>query len=558
MKVNLLGRFPSKSNNHATLDEEGVRAELECILTSPEFKGKSMLQGFLRFIVEQTLGGHAHEIKGYTVATQVFARKEDFDPARDPIVRIQAGRLRRALERYYQTVGKDAPVRIEVPLGGYVPVIHSPGEGRGGHRESPQAPPDPMLMLSHGPSLAVMPLLNLTGDPGQEYFADGLTEELTSEIARYQDLRVVSCRSAMRRKGKDVGVRELGLDLGVRFVLEGSVRREADRVKIGVRLVDTTTRVQLWGEQYRRELRADSLIALQEEISRRVAARIGSEYGIILQTLSRESRNKPTDSLQTYEALLRFYHYIATLTPEAFAETLQLLEKASIADPGCGMVWSLLAFLYDNNCALQIHPMETPLAKALAFAQKGAALEPQNQLARTALATLYFRDNNRELFFKEAERALALNPNAPGIVGYLGWMMALYGDWEYGLALLQKGMELNPLYPGWYHMAPYFHFYHQGHYEKAYHHARQVQMPQFFWDPLLRAAVLGQLGRTEEAQAAIAELLQVKSDFAATGLRLISHFVKLEELLETLLEGVRKAGLEISDDLLLTPPTGSC
>jgi len=137
-------------------------------------------------------------------------------------------------------------------------------------------------------------------------------------------------------------------------------------------------------------------------------------------------------------------------------------------------------------------------------------------------------------------------------------MMALYGDWEYGLALLQKGMELNPLYPGWYHMAPYFHFYHQGHYEKAYHHARQVQMPQFFWDPLLRAAVLGQLGRTEEAQAAIAELLQVKSDFAATGLRLISHFVKLEELLETLLEGVRKAGLEISDDLLLTPPTGSC
>lgn len=545
MKAEHPGKLPSNSGNQSTVSQQDVRAQLEHILTSAEFKGKSMLQGFLRFVVEQTLDGRAHEIKGYTIATQVFARKEDFDPARDPIVRIQAGRLRRALERYYQTLGRDDPVRIEIPLGGYVPVIHLPGAEKPGRMKPSPTPRYPDSALPQGPSIAVMPLLNLTGEPGEEYFADGLTEELTNEIARYQDLRVVSCRSTMRRKGQDVGARELGLDLGVRFILEGSVRKEADSIKIGIRLVDTTTRVQLWGEQYRRELKADTLIALQEEISRRVAASIGSEYGIILQTLSRESRRKPPGSLETYEALLRFYHYVFVMTPETFIDTLRAVEEAAASDPECGLLWSLLALLYDNNYALQICPLETPLEKAMTFAQKGAMLEPRNQLVRTALVTLCFRISEREIFFTEVEKTLVLNPNAPAIVGYLGWMTALYGKWEEGLALLRKGMELNPLYPGWYHMAPCLHFCLMGHYTAAYHHSRQFQMPQFFWDPLLRAAALGQLARMEEGRAAVAELLHLKPDIAVTGPRLIRCFVKFEELVESLVGGLRKAGLAI-------------
>lgn len=545
MKTEHPGRLPIETDKGATVAAEDVRSALERILSSPEFKGKSMLQGFLRFIVEETLGGRAHQIKGYTIATQVFARKEDFDPIRDPIVRIQAGRLRRTLERYYQTRGKDDPVRIEVPLGSYVPIIHPLGGAEPGRREPPPASWNQGPALPRGPSIAVMPLLNLTGDPGQEYFADGLTEELTNEIARYQDLRVVSCRSAMRRKGIDVGARELGLDLGVCFVLEGSVRREADSVKIGVRLVDTMTRMQLWCEQYRRELKPDSLIALQEEISRRVAASVGSEYGIILQTLSRESRNKPPEALEAYEALLRFYHYIAVFTPESFADTLRAVEKALASDPECGLLWSLLAVLYDTNHVLQLYPVDTPMEKALAFARKGAALEPQNQLVRVALANVYFHNSEKESFFREAEKALALNPNAPATIGCLGWMAALYGDWEHGLALLQKGMDLNPLYPGWYHLAPYCHCYLHGDYEAAYHHARQFQMPQLFWDPLSRAAALGQLARTEEAHSALGELLLLKPDFAAAAPRRIGFLVKLEGLSQALLEGLRKAGLGI-------------
>ena len=107
----------------------------------------------------------------------------------------------------------------------------------------------------------------------------------------------------------------------------------------------------------------------------------------------------------------------------------------------------------------------------------------------------------------EAETALALNPNAPGPIGFLGWLLALYGEWERGLAILKKGMELNPHYPGWFHMAPYFYHFLQERYEEAYHEARAFQMPQLFWDPLLRAAALGRLGRETEGAKALAELL---------------------------------------------------
>jgi adenylate cyclase len=530
---------------HTSLSDDAIRTQLERLLISPELKDKPMLRDFLRFIVERTLAGYAHEIKGYTVATQALGREENFDPLTDPIVRIQAGRLRRALERYYHTQGRLDPVRIGIPLGSYVPIFHPLSNEEQGQLESAPPQQDVLLAMPEGPSVAVTPLLNLTGDPGQEYFADGLTEELTNELARYQDLRVISCRSAMQRKGADADVMELARGLGVRFLLEGNVRKEADSIKIGVRLIDTTTRVQLWGEQYRRELRADSLIALQEEISQRVAARIGSEYGIIPQTLSRESRKKPPETLAIYESFLMFYHYVSVLTPEAFDETLRALERAVASDPECGIAWSLVAILYCHNHSLHFSPMETPLEKALVFARKGVSLEPQTQLVRAALTAVYFLCNERNSFLVEVEKALALNPNAPAIVGFLGWLMALYGEWERGLAILEKGMELNPLYPGWFHMAPYLHSYHQGRYEEAYHQAQQFRMPQLFWDPLLRAAALGQLARTKEAGAAVAELLQLRPDFPTKGPWLIGCYVKFERLAKALLDGLQKAGLHL-------------
>jgi adenylate cyclase len=527
------------SVSHASLSEAAVRQQLRRILASPEFQRSPMLRDFLRFIVEKTLAGQSQEIKGYTVATQVLGRRADFDAGKDPIVRILAGRLRRGLERYYSTQGRQDPVRIDIPKGAYVPMFQ---EVLG---DDPSGLADPVLALPSGPAVAVMPLLNLTGDREQEFFADGLAEELTSELARYQDLRVIAYQSTLQWKGKEHDVREVGRDLRVRFLVEGSVRKAARTIKIAIHLIDTLNGLRLWGEQYCRELKADSLIALQEEIAQQVVARIGSQFGIIPRTLSRESRRKPPESLETYEAFLRFYHHVTIMSPQTFSETLEVMEQAVAKEPETGLAWGLLAFLYCQKYTLYSSPLESTLEQGLVFAQKGAALEPENQLNRAALAHVYFFRNERELFLSETESALALNPNAPAPIGFLGWLLALFGEWERGLAILRKGIALNPRYPGWFHMAPFFYHYLQERCEEAYQEAQQFQMPQLFWDPLLRAAVLGRLGRGPEGAQALAELLHLRPDFPSTGRFLMGCYAKFPYLVEALVDGLRQSGLTI-------------
>lgn len=527
-------------------DDEAVRLQLDRILSSPEIKGKKTLASFLRFIVEQTLAGYSHQIKGLTVATQALGRKESFDAVRDPTVRILAGKLRASLEHYYLTRGSKDPVLIEVPKGTYVPIFHdlSAKELRE-QRSAPGGIQPREGESSLGPAIAVMPLTNLSNGSEQDYFADGLTEEMIAEVARYPELKVIALHSVMKFKGMPVSAREVGRELNVRFLLEGSVRTEGSRMKVTVRLIDTTPQTQIWGEQYLRDYTVGNLIHLQEEIASRVAARIGSLYGIIPQKLSTELRARAPRSLETYEALLCFHQYSMHLTEPLHRETLEILDSHCEKDSELGMLWALLAVLHaDANSLWHPRPQAT-METAVAYARRGVALEPQNQYARTVLAYMYFLVGERHAFFHEAERAIALNPNSPMHIGFLGWAMALYGEQKRGLSLLERGIELNPYYPGWFHAGPSLLHYAVGHYEDAYEQAEKIRMPHILWDPLLRAAILGQLGRSAEARRALDRLLQVRPDFAANARRLLGYFIKNGEQVDHMLEGLEKAGLTI-------------
>jgi adenylate cyclase len=523
-----------------------VRDQLAKLFASPEFVRRPVLRSFLSFVVEKVLAGRAHEVKEYTVAIEVFDRRENFDTSKDSIVRIQAGRLRRALERYYASCSGHDPVRIEIPRGSYVPTFHkiSTGEpGKGGESWPEWGGARPTE--SPGPTVAVLPLVNMTNDPGQEYFADGLTEELTHELARYQGLSVVASYSTIQMKNERAGAREMAQRLGVRFLLEGGVRRDPDIIKISVRLIDAATELQVWREQYRRELKTVSLIALQEEIAGKVAGKIGDLFGVISTRMSKESQKKPPESLNTYDALLRYFHYVFCLSSESFTAAFKALGDAVAEEPENGLAWSLLAHLYANNYALEHGDAGTSLETATAMARKGVALDPGNQLAHLILAFVLFLHNERDSFFREAEISFALNPNNPANISWVGWARALYGDWEPGLALLAKGMRLNPHCPGWYYAAPYFDYFRQGKYPEALEAARQFNTPQLFWDPLLLAAALGQMGREREARAEVDRLLALKPDFPARGSCLISMYVKTPSLVEAILDGLRKAGLKI-------------
>lgn len=524
-----------------TLTPEAIWTQLKLVLEHPAFKGSEKQRKFLHFIVGETLAGRASQIKGYTIAVSVYGRSERFDPQLDPIVRVEAGRLRRRLDQYYLTAGKNDPIRITIPKGGYVPtfrVIDQKGPaGDASDRENEAG------VLRTKPSIAVMPLINLTGDPSQDYFVDGLTEEFTSELARYQDFCIIASQSTMHYKGKEADVVSIGRHLNVRFLLYGSVRRDSDTIKVTVRIVDSVSGEQVWGENYTRELSTSNLIAIQEAIGRRVAGAVADQYGLVSRRLSLESRKRPPEDLRAYDAVLRFYRYETQLTPQAFEEALEALERAVEIEPNYALAWSMLGHLHADNYALGFCDIDAPLDKALTFAQRGITLAPENQFASDALTLVHFHRGDKDLFFKYVDLTIALNPNSPYIIGVAGWHLMLYGEWERGLLFLRQGMQLNPFYPSWFHLATYMEAYHRGDLNSALAEAIQFNFPTLYIDPMMRAAVLGQMGKEEKARTALDELLKLEPDFSNRGRQLISRYVKVDDLVDAIIEGLRRAGL---------------
>ncbi len=289
------------------VSEKAVREELEYILENPDFKAKPMIAGFLSHVVEETLAGKAHQIKGYTIATQVFGRRKDFDPAIDPIVRIQAGRLRRALENYYSGPGRQDHLKIEIAKGSYVPIFSLQMSEKLQTGESHQFSGDILtnIEVSRGtsdcywspqesyPSITVVPIINLTNDPDQECTACGLTEELMSELGRCHGFRVSASPAAIHSNKKQLVAQDFAgrtSDLG--FLLEGSIRKQRQTFKFTFRLIHTATATQIWEKQYKRDFATDHIIDLQERIARSVAGRIRGLFGSIRPKQSENKRQK--------------------------------------------------------------------------------------------------------------------------------------------------------------------------------------------------------------------------------------------------------------------------
>ncbi|MHC4690849.1 MAG: hypothetical protein ACYS5F_14635 [Planctomycetota bacterium] len=533
------------SESSVNLSHDAIREQLNRILNSPEFEATEKLRDFLRFVVEETLAGRAGELKAYTIAIKVYGREKDFDASYDPLVRIQAGKLRRALERYYLLKGEEELLRIDIPKGTYVPLFISR------EAEAPlTATPDRERQTSASvsplePSIAVLPFRNLTGDPEKEYFVRGFAEELTIELTRYEDIRVIACRPVSRFKEEEHDKRQFLQELDAHFLIGGSVRMDNRLVKISIILTDSHTGDHLWGEHYQRDLTAANLITIQEEIARETVTCIASEYGIVFQRLSRESGKRTPAELDTYDAILRYYYFQTQQTPETFLAAFQALEQAIVKDPECGIATAMLASMYGNRYMLDLPRDADTLQRAVELSRQAIKLDPGNQLVRIIHAWMYFVLDEKDSFFSEIEKALELNPNSPLRIGAIGFYLCLYGEWERGKAVLDQAMNQNTGVPNWYYGATTLYFYRLKDYLKAYEEALKYDMPELFWAPMLRAAALGQLGRETDAQQQLLQLKALRPDFENKARDLISRYVKEEELVDHILEGLQKAGLDL-------------
>ena len=233
---------------HPLVSPESVQRHLEKLVISAEMCRSKKLCQFLRFTVEEVLRGHGSELKEYAIAVGVFRRGREFDPGADPIVRVQARRLRSKLERYYQTEGREEIIRIEYPVGGYSPVFVR----RASSADPAPIPLTPSIPARSGASewrVAVLPFVDLGPEDGQA-FGDGLTDELLHALTLLPGLRVVARASCFQFKGKSEDVRRIGEWLGTRFLISGSVRKEGPLLRVLAQLVDAESGLILWSGVY--------------------------------------------------------------------------------------------------------------------------------------------------------------------------------------------------------------------------------------------------------------------------------------------------------------------
>ena len=468
---------------------DAVRRQLERVLASAAFARSARMSRFLRLAVEHALAGRGEDLKEYLIGVEVFDRREAFDPRYDPIVRVEARRLRAKLRAYYEGAGGADELVIEVPTGSYAPLFR---------RRASMPAPEPQPAARWRGTIAVLPFTNLGPDMGSEYFSDGLTEELIHHLTRVPGLRVVAWSTASQLKGR-ADVRAVAEQLQVATVLTGSVRKSGNRVRVTAQLIDTADGAYLWSEAYDREMR--DLFAIQEEISWAIvnALRLRLTEGAGAPRLGRLLYN-----VEAYDLYLKGRFHWNLRSADGLRRSAQYFEEAIARDPDFALGYAGLA---DALCILVEYGLASP-AEGIARAQEAAlkALE-RDPLQAEAMTSLAFIRSVYEWNWAEGERyyrrAIELNPGyATAHHWYAADFLAPLSRWEKAEAEIETARQLDPLSPIIAEGASFVHLL-RGDYERAAEGYRELMVlyPAYYRAYTALGRALSLMGRYGEAIA---------------------------------------------------------
>ncbi|RUP00615.1 hypothetical protein [Hyphomicrobium sp.] len=583
-------------------EQAAVREQLERILRSTSFQQSRRRSRFLEYIIDETLAGRGDRLKGYTIACEVFDRPGTFDANIDPVVRVEAGRVRDRLREYYDGAGQGDPIRVELPKGTYTPSIefrrteappnaaepqNADGQahaaGAEAHAErvsgrfarakrSPVAlsafavfflliaaagwwavrssAPKPVAGEAGGPAdiasvpaMAVLPFTNLSGDPKEDYFSDGLTEDIQTELARSRDLRVIARNSTFQFKGQPVDVQKIGRDLKVRYVLQGSARRVGDNVRITTQLIDAKTGSHVWAEKYDREM-AD-LLVVQDEVVNQIVGKVAGSYGAIESSEAKSALRKSPEQIQSYDLVLRAREIVQwNWTPEIFQTARNFLNKAVALDPENSRARRELAWIAVMGWVFRLDEKPVPADEIARQAAKAVELDPADARARMIAASAYFFTKQLDRFGAEAAQALDLAPYDAEIMSTLGCMISAAGDHDRGVALAEKANRINPdASIGWYNSTVYTALYLAGNYRRALEIAKQG-IQDMFYVYLEIIPIYGQLGMKPDAADAWRRMQRL---YPGATLQSFADWWRLwninDDEVGRLMDGVHKSGI---------------
>ena len=460
-----------------------VRRQVERIFSSPDFDASRRSKEFLRFIIEESLAGRGEDLTQAAIATRVFGRKDDFDAVVDPIVRIQAGRLRRSLERYYLLSGRSDGLLVELPRGAYVPAFRSRPD------TEPAAPPEERLAEAPAPAVqdddwpvVLVDTFEAT-DAAPEHVeaANLLTEELVLELGRYRFVRAL-----LQREMEHL---EPPRRARVRFSLAGRLRVANGDWRVTARLVDRSTGEQVWGDEYQTAPQPDRWSGSLVDIARVIAARVGAEEGVVVQTLAAERRKQKPAAITPYGAIVLSYEFFLARDPQGLPTALEALHRVVKADPECGPAWTRLARVSLANYAFELTTLFTPIDDAITYALHGVRVDPVSRPARCILAAALMVKGELEAARNELEEALRLSPDSLVYLEIIGYLLTLLGDGTRGPAIIRNARERNPHSLPHATMGLWFDHVRRGEVQLAYRRALEYRDPTFFWRGVMRASL---------------------------------------------------------------------
>jgi TolB-like protein len=512
------------------LPEVECRSQLARILESADFEATARGHKFLSYVVDEQLSGRGDRIKAYSIAVEVFGRDASFDPQTDPIVRIEAGHLRRSLERYYLTSGQSDPILITIPKGGYVPTFTPRNDGVDAAVLTAPVAKDAALetgafslprfkatwlivvlsallgaigvvgwqVMTAGvgpavpevPRLLVEPFADLTEAGSGAAIATGLSQEIVGQLSKFKDLIVLESTEKSAPPP--------------RFVLAGSVNLANEKFRLLVRLTNLKDGSVLWAQSYDGGMNVGQLLDAQADIARNVATSLAQTYGVIYQADASVRMVDAPEDWAAYSCTLSYYAYRVTLDAKVRPQVRACLEKAVARFPNYATAWALLSQTYMDEIRFS-YPFDpnhssTSVEKALAAARKAVELDPLNIRGLQAEMFALYHSNEVDKALAIGKSAYEINPNDTELMGEYGYRLAVSGNWAEGCPLVTEAHDRNPGPFAYYETALALCAYFAGDYAKAVRWIRSVPFASNAIYHAIAGAIFAEAGLQSEAE----------------------------------------------------------
>ncbi|MGD9041843.1 MAG: adenylate/guanylate cyclase domain-containing protein [Desulfobacteraceae bacterium] len=497
----------------------------------------------MRFRIGINLGDVIEEEERiYGDGVNIAARLEALaDPGGICISKTAFEHIESKLPFGYRFLGEKTVKNIAKPVGAYKvlmdPRVIDAEEEVEVNGRLPDKPPPP---LPDKPSIAVLPFLNMSDDPQQEYFSDGLSEDIITALSQSSDMFVIARNSTFVYKGKSVNVQQVGRELGVRYVLEGSVRKVGDRVRITAQLIDATTGHHLWAERYDRDL--EDIFAIQDGITLKILTALKVKL-----TEGEQARlyAKGTEDIEAYLKMGQARSYFYRFNRGSNIMARQICEEVIALDPKWDLPHTVLGWTYfvDVYWRWSDSPDES-VRKAFQCAQRAISLN-ESPFARALLGYLYTLTRQHEKAIEESERSIALDPNSADAHAWYGFNLIYFGDHAKAISLFGKALRLNPFPPSWYFVYLGVACRFLGRYDEAISAGKKAiyKEPSNVFAHIGLAATYAMAGREKDARAEGEEVLKMDPNFS------LEHFANMlpyknQADKEYVVDALRKAGLK--------------